>query len=182
MKHLVIVGDLFEDVECIATIDVLKRGGEEVHLVSMMGRKEIRTKCGYVMLCDNVIENVNPNDYDSLIIPGGPGSFKILAFIPKVDELIDLFVSKGKLVSAICAAPMLIGRRGYFKNLNYVVHPGFEGQIIGGTYLREQGVVVQDKFITAKSMYYSIPFGLAIYEYFHGLEARNNLEKSCQGE
>ena len=85
-------------------------------------------------------------------------------------------------MSAICAAPFLIGRLGYLKDKDYTVHPGFEDQIIGGNYLRNQGVVKSDNIITAKSMYYSIEFGLQIYEYFFGKDARNSLEKACQGE
>lgn len=182
MKHLMIVGDLFEDTECIATLDVLVRGGDEVKLVSMMGRKTITTKCGFKMELNDVIENINADDFDSLIIPGGPGSFKILAFIPRVDELIDEFASKNKLVAAICAAPMLIGRRGYYKGKDFVCHPGFEDQVVEGNYKRDQGVVRVDNFISAKSMYYSIPFGLAIHEYFHGEKSKKQLEKACQGE
>lgn len=181
MKHLMIVGDYFEDTECIATLDVLVRGGDEVKLVSMMGRKVVVTKCGFKMEVNDVIENINPNDFDSLIIPGGPGSFKILAFIPKVDELIKEFASKGKLVAAICAAPHLVGRLGYYQDKNYTVYPGFENVIIGGTYLKDEGVVVSNNFISAKSMYYSIPFGLAIHEYFHGEESKNKLLENCKG-
>ncbi|MDD6301903.1 MAG: DJ-1/PfpI family protein [Bacillales bacterium] len=182
MKHLMIVGDYFEDVECIATLDILVRGNDEVKLVSMMKRKEVITKCGYKILVDDIIENVNISEFDSLIIPGGPGSFKILAYIPLVDQLIDIFAKNNKLVAAICAAPMLVGRRGYYQNKSYTVYPGFEGFIVGGEYKKDQGVIVQDNFISAKSMYYSIPFGLAIHQYFHGKESAKLLEKTCQGE
>ena len=43
---------------------------------------------------------------------------------------------------AICAAPFLVGRLGYFKDKHFTVHPGFEGDIIGGTYDRDKGVVI----------------------------------------
>ena len=88
-----------------------------------------------------------------------------------VTDLINYFAKRNKLVASICAAPHLVGRLGYFKDLNYTVHPGFENQIIGGTYKRELGVVRDSNFITAKSMYYSIEFGLKIHEYFHGKES-----------
>lgn len=181
-KLLMIVGDNFEDVECIATMDILKRGKHIVNLASCMKRREVRTKCGYILQTDAVIEDIDTSEYDGIIIPGGPGSFTILDKLLVVDQLIKEFADKGKLVSAICAAPFLIGRLGYLKDKNYTVHPGFEDQIIGGTYKRECGVVRDDKFITAKSMYYSIQFGLEIHEYFEGKESREALEKSCQGE
>ena len=182
MKGLVIVGDLFEDTELLGTIDVLLRHNESITIASMMKRKEVISKCGIKMNVDALIEEINLQDYDFLFIPGGPGSFKILANIKEVDDVIDYFVNHNKLVTAICAAPMLIGRREYFKGQNYTVHPGFEQNIVGGNYLRDQGVVVSNKFITAKSMYYSIELGLKIIEYYYGQKESEKLRLSLQGE
>ena len=182
MKYLMLIGDAFEDVEALATQDVLIRGGEEVILASMMGRKEITTKCGNNLVLSQTIDEVDLSSFDALIIPGGPGSFKILAFIKKVDEIISYFADKGKLVSAICAAPMLIGRLGYLKGKNYTCYPGFEEYVVDGNYKRDEGVVCDNNFITAKSMYYSIDFGLRIYEFFHGKKASESLRNACKGE
>ena len=44
MKLLMLMVDGFEDVEAIATMDVLTRGGDDVVPVSLMGRKEINPK------------------------------------------------------------------------------------------------------------------------------------------
>lgn len=183
MKYLMLFADNFEDVEAIATLDVLKRGGEDITCASIMGRLNVQTKCGNILTVDSLIEDViDLKSYDCLIIPGGPGSFRIMPNVPIVTELIHTFVKNDKVVASICAAPHLVGKLGYFKDRLYTVHPGFEGEIIGGTYLRDKGVVVDGKFITAKSMYYSIEFGLAIYEFFHGYEKKEALRKACQGE
>ena len=180
MKGLVIVGDYFEDTELIATIDVLKRHNDEVDIVSMMGRKDLISKCGLKITLEKTIEEVDLETYDFLFIPGGPGSFKILAFIPKVNQIIEHFVKNDKLVASICAAPMLVGRLGYFKDRNYTVFPGFEKDIIGGNYLKEQGVVTDGKFITGHSMYYSIDLGLEIVKFYYGEEEKNKLELSLK--
>lgn len=182
MKCLMLIVDNFEDVEAIATLDVLKRGKNEVVLASLMGRKNITTKCGNKLTLDYLIEDVNPLDFDCLIIPGGPGSFMIMPTLKIVDELIHLFVKNKKVVASICAAPHLVGRLGYLSDKSYTVHPGFEDKIIGGKYLTEKGVVVDGLFITAKSMYYSLEFGLAIHGYFYGEEAKEALRLACQGE
>lgn len=182
MKLLMLFVDAFEDVEAIGTLDVLSRGGDEVTCASLMGRKEVVPKLGRTLLVDTKIEDVDYTKFDGLIIPGGPGSFKIMANIKLVDTIITYFVNSHKLVAAICAAPFLVGRLGFLSDKNYTVHPGFENQIIGGNYLREQGVVRDGNFITAKSMYYSIEFGLEIYGYFHGKENQKTLRLACQGE
>jgi len=182
MKLLMLMADGFEDVEAIATKDVLTRGKDEVIMASMMSSLEVKTKTGHGFVCNDMIRNLDFSSFDGLIIPGGPASFKILDKMDIVNDLIKDFVGRKKLVAAICAAPFLIGRLGYFKGLKYTVHPGFEQFIVDGIYCRENGVVVTNNFITAKSMYYSIPFGLAIHEYFHGKESRDALERSCMGE
>ncbi|MCR4880076.1 MAG: DJ-1/PfpI family protein [Bacilli bacterium] len=181
-KLLMLFVDGYEDTEAIATLDVLTRGGDQVICASMMKRREITPKLGRRVMVDTTIEEVSMLDFDGLIIPGGPGSFKILPDNPYIDAIINYFAEEHRLVASICAAPHLVGRLGLLKDKNFTVHPGFEDEVIGGHYLREQGVVVDDNFITAKSMYYSIPFGLAIHEYFHGENSRKTLEKACMGE
>ena len=174
--------DYFEDTEAIATLDVLRRGGHEVITASLMNREVISPKFSKGYLTDTKIEDIDYKEFDGIIIPGGPGSFKIMPNLSIVDELIHYFAKNNKLVAAICAAPHLVGKLGYLNNRDFTVHPGFEDQIIGGNYLREKGVVVSDNCITAKSMYYSIEFGLAIDRYFLGETHANELEKSLQGE
>lgn len=182
MKLLMLIVDNFEDTEAIGTLDVLKRGNIEVDLVSLMDRKNIITKTGLNLNLEKLITDVSLEDYSGVIIPGGPGSFKIMPNLDAVNEIINYYANSNKLVASICAAPHLVGKLGYFKNRNYTVHPGFEGSIIGGNYQRELGVVVDGNFITAKSMYYSLEFGFSIYEYFFGKEKTANLRKSCMGE
>lgn len=182
MKHLMLFVDGFEDVEAIATLDVLLRGNEEVTKVSLMGRHEVISKSGNKIYIDDLIENINYKKFDSLIIPGGPGSFSIMPRLIVVDEIIKFFAENNKLVSAICAAPHLVGKLGYYQDKKYTVYPGFEKEVIGGTYLKDRGVVVDGNFITAKSMFYSIEFGLAIYSYFHTVKETNRLRLSLKGE
>ncbi len=181
MKYLMLFADEFEDVEAFATYDVLKRGKIIVDALSVMPTNNVNSKCGYHLTMDKNINDVNYKDYDGIIIPGGPASFKILNHLEIVDEMIHYFAKENKLVAAICAAPHLVGRLGYLKNRNYTVHPGFEDQIIGGTYLKDNGVVISDNFITAKSMYYSIDFGLAIFNYTHSKEETEILLNSLKG-
>lgn len=182
MRGLVIVGDYFEDTELIATVDVLIRHNEEIDIASIMNRHNLITKCGLNFNVKYTLEEVNLESYDFLFIPGGPGAFKILAFDSRVSEVINYFVSQNKLVAAICAAPMLVGKLGHFKNRNYTVFPGFEKDIIGGNYFKEQGVVVDGKFITGRSMYFSIELGLTIIEYFYGRTEREKMEDSLKAK
>ena len=181
-KLLMLFVDGVEDTEAIATLDVITRGGDIVVPVSLMKRNEINPKYLEKIFLSKTIEEVDYKEFDGLVIPGGPGSFKVMPFNPITNELIHYFASSHKLVAAICAAPHLVGKLGYLKGKNFTVHPGFEDQVIGGNYLREQGVVRDGDFITSKSMYYSQEFGIAIHAYYHGEESAFKLRRACQGE
>ena len=94
MRHLMLFVDGFEDVEAIATLDVLLRGKEEVVKASLMERNEVVSKSGNRLILDTLIEDVDLNSFDSLIIPGGPGSFNIMWHLPIVDKIIEFFAKK----------------------------------------------------------------------------------------
>lgn len=66
-------------------------------------------------MVDTCIEDISLKDFDGLVIPGGPGSFRIMPNNPYIDAIINYFNDEHKLVSAICAAPHLIGRLGLLK-------------------------------------------------------------------
>ena len=182
MKLLMLFVDRFEDTEAVATLDVLKRAGFEVITASVMNREEVLPKYVKAVLADAKIENLNYKEFDGLVIPGGPGSFQIMPNLTIVEELIRYFADNNKLVASICAAPHLVGKLGYFNNKNFTVHPGFENFCVGGRYLREKGVVRDGNFITAKSMYYSIEFGLEITKFFKGEAFAEEVRKGLQGE
>ena len=182
MNGLMLFGDYFEDTEAIASLDVLLRAGENVKRVSVMNSLYVKTQCGSEYKCDLKLSEVNIEDFDYLVIPGGKASFTVLAADDRVGKLIDYFVLNNKLVAAICAAPHLIGKRGYLKDREFTVFPGFEDECVGGIYKRDCGVVRDDKFVTAKSMYYSIDFALEIINYLYGEAKRNQVEKSLMGE
>jgi len=174
--------DGFEDTEAVATLDVLRRGGDNVDCVSLMESKTIEPKYSAGYICDFAANSIDFDIYDALILPGGPGSFKIMPGLKIVESAIKHFMNNNKLVAAICAAPHLIGKLGYFKNRSFTVHPGFENYCLGGNYMRNCGVVQDGNIITAKSMYYSIEFGLKIHEYLHGKDSKEILEASLKGE
>lgn len=182
MKGLVIIGDYFEDVEMIAPVDVWRRHSEEITIASAMHRTTLVSARGIKMEADALLEELDLSTYDFLFIPGGPGAFKILINLKEVEDTIKFFANNNKLVCAICAAPMLIGRLGLLKNKNYTVFPGFESQIIGGTYLRDNGVVRDGNFVTGKSMYYAIDFALLVIETLYNRQEKEELLLSLQGE
>ena len=95
-------------------------------------------------------------------------------------KLIDAIKDNKKLVCAICAAPLLIGKHGYFKDLEYACFPGCNESITEGT-LSEKPLVHSANFITARSMYYTCDFALEIVSTVKGNERALEIAKQIKG-
>jgi len=180
MKALIILENNFEDVEALATIDVLRRSKIEVTTASIHSTS-ITTQSGHKLESQELLANLDLSDFDFLIIPGGKAVFNVLNKEKIIDDVIDYFYFSNKLICAICAAPLLIGKRGYFKGLKYTCFPGCDETIIEGKNTAK-GVEVNEKFILGKAMYYSIEFALAIIERVQGKKQREIIESSIKGE
>lgn len=181
MKALIILENGFEDTEALSTYDVLKRGGFEL-VTASFDKCDIETQCGHKIKSNILVKKIKDLDtFDCLVIPGGKAVFNILNKKKEIDDLIDYFYNKKKLIACICAAPMLLLKRGYLDNLNYTCFPGcddFKHQGKRGL----DGVITDKNFITATSMYYSIPFGLEIVKYYFGDNKKEELLNSLKGK
>lgn len=141
---------------------------------------EIITQCGHKIVAKYSINDINLEDYDFLVIPGGKAVMEVLVNDEKVSKLINYFNDQNKLICAICAAPYLIGKLGLFNGVNYTCFPGFETKIQSGNH-KNKGVIKDKNFITGKSMFYSIEFGLKIVEELLGKEKAKEVKRSMMG-
>ena len=119
MKWLMILANGFEDVEAIATIDVLKRAHVNLTVATLHNKDTVITSHNNQLVVDTHLKDINYVDYDFLIIPGGQAVFKELDGNKLVDEIVNDFCSKKKLVSAICAAPTILGLMGYLRDKKF---------------------------------------------------------------
>lgn len=175
---LMFFADGFEEVEAIATLDVIRRANIEIRSVGI-GAKEITGSHGITVICDMNDSDVNELDIDGVILPGGmPGTLNLLES-KVVNGAIDYCASEGKLICAICAAPMILGRKGLLEGKEAICFPGFEEELKGAT-VSEKFVCTSGNIITAKGMGSAINFGLAITEYFTDKETAEKLRGTLQ--
>lgn len=161
LKGLIILENGFEDSEALVTNDLLKRAGIKMDNASIY-KRDIVSQSGIKVTTDMLLKDIkNLSDYSFLVLPGGRAVFEVLDKSKEIDDLIDYFYLNKKMICAICAAPLLIGKRGYFKNLKYTCFPGCEEKITSGERLN-QGVVSDGMFVCAKAAYYSTSFALEI--------------------
>ena len=179
MKGLIVLANGFEDVEAIATIDILKRAQVNLNVVSLHHRDHVVSSHNNKIIVDKCIRDINYTEYDYLVLPGGPAVFDQLEKSKFLSEVIKHFCENKKLVCAICAAPKLIGRYGYFKDLEYTCFPGCN-ENIEGVYV-ETPVVHSKNYITARSMYYTNDFALEIVSTIKGNEKAVEIARQIKG-
>lgn len=178
-KVYLFLADGFETVEALAPVDVMRRAGIEVVIVSVMGRKEIVSAQDVVVVADALYDDVCFDDASALVLPGGGvGTDNLSAHEPLRSQLL-LAHEKGILIAAICAAPMVFGRIGLLEGRKATCYPGCEGELYGATYTASS--VEQDgNIITGCGPGVSFDFGFAIVERLCGSEIVSTLRSQMQ--
>lgn len=178
-KVYVFLADGFETVEALAPVDVMRRAGLDVVTVSIMGRKEVLSAQSVTILSDEIYENLAFDDADAFVLPGGGvGTDNLSAHSPLRALLVDA-CSRGVLVAAICAAPMVFGRIGILKGKRATCYPGCECDLFDAEYTAK--AVEQDgNIITACGPGASFDFGFAIVERFCGSGVVETLRSQMQ--
>ena len=164
------LADGLEEVECLATADVLIRAGVKVKLVSITGKKEVKGAHGFGIHADTLLHEIDPMKADLLFLPGGmPGTKNLMACKPLCDALVQADAA-GKRLAAICAAPMVLGKLGLLKGLGQLellkdkkatCYPGFEDALTGAK-LTGAGVVTDGNITTARGLGYALDLGIEL--------------------
>lgn len=153
----VLLAEGFEELEALSPVDILRREGIEVKTVGITGR-EVRGAHGITVVADVTADEVNPEELTAVIFPGGmPGSLNLDAS-PYSDLFIEAVLKNCGRIAAICAAPLVLGRRGLLKGRRATCFPGFEDELIGATATGE-AVVTDGKITTARDFRAAVEFG-----------------------
>ena len=172
MKIYMFLADGFEEVEAIAPLDILRRAGLDVKTVGI-GSKRIVGAHGIEVSAD-LSENELSGVADAVILPGGmPGTLNLDASEAVEREVLKTARSGG-YVSAICAAPRVLGRLGLLDGKRFTCYPGTEEFIKNGVFTGER-VTVDGRVITARGMGCGVDFGLCLVELFCGKEISDKL-------
>ncbi len=153
---IVLLAEGFEEIEALTPTDLLRRAGVDVRTVGITA-KTVTGSHGIPVVCDMTADEVVPELVDMAIFPGGmPGSLNLDA-APFTDRIIDSVLSRGGRLAAICAAPLIFGRRGLLKGRRATCFPGFESELVGAVCTGED-FVTDGNITTGRGMEYSLPF------------------------
>ena len=156
MKIAILLADGFEEIEALTPVDLLKRVNVEIDMIGI-DKPVICGAHGIKITADIVSYDADYTAYDAVILPGGmPGTLNL----DKADftnKILDSVISKGGRIAAICAAPLILGRRGLLKGKEAICYPGFENELIGAA-ISEKSVVTDGLITTAKGMGVALEF------------------------
>ncbi len=169
----------FEEVEAIAALDVIRRGSLDIKSVGV-GSKSVTGSHGISVVCDLTTDDIADfSGVNGVVLPGGmPGTLNLFAD-ETVNNAVDYCAENGFLLSAICAAPLILGRKNLLVGKEAVCFPGFEDELKGAE-ISKEFVCTSDNFITAKGMGSAVNFGVAIVAYFKGAEFAAELKSGLQ--
>jgi len=127
-KILVPLAQGLEEIEAITIIDILRRGGAEVVTVGL-DSKTITGSHNITILADELLAEVTEIDFDGIVLPGGmPGTLHLKNDV-RIIEIIKKLHIDGKLIAAICAAPMVLFEAGILFGKKFTIHPGTRNEV-----------------------------------------------------
>ena len=152
----VLLADGFEEIEALTPVDMLRRAGLEVLTVGITSKIAVGAH-GISVICDKLPEEIDLDMISTVILPGGmPGSLNLDASA-FTDEILKSVNARGGRIAAICAAPLVLGRRGLLKGKRATCYPGFEGELAGAT-VTDEPVITDGNITTARGMGVALEF------------------------
>src|SRR3979490_2265018 len=142
-KLLMIVGDYVEDYEVMVPFQALQMVGHTVHAIcpdkrsgefvrtaihDFEGDQTYSEKRGHNFVLNATFADVNPHDYDALVIPGGRAP-EYLRLNPKVLAIVRYFAEADKPIAALCHGPQILAAAGVIKGKRLNAYPASQPDV-----------------------------------------------------
>lgn len=170
----------FEEIEALATLDVLRRGGVDVKTVSVLYDKFVTGSHKTTVVADMTygefkaeVQLDGTDESDVMIFPGGMPGTRNLAENGEIINFTRLHYAEGGAVAAICAAPgLVVSQLPSLQGKHFTCFDGFEDAPVARGGIYEQKPAVRDgNLITGRGAGCAVEFGLAILAHLKGEEA-----------
>ncbi len=177
MKVFILLAEGFEECEAIVPADVLRRAGADVKTASLADTQCVKGAHGISVTADITADDIDPQDIDCLILPGGGEGTERLGESKKVESLIRYCADNGVYIAAICAAPSILGKMGLLAGRRAVCYPDFQ-QYLADSVITRAKVETDDIFITAVGAGAAYEFAFAVVEALYGNDSAETLKSS----
>ncbi|MCQ2378260.1 MAG: DJ-1/PfpI family protein [Victivallaceae bacterium] len=148
-KILVVLADGFEEIEALGAIDVLRRMKFVVTPASLDGKTQIVGCHGIAVAADTALKNCKSSDFNAIVLPGGMPGAENLRRNETLRFLLQSFAAEGKIIAAICAAPMVLAQAGVLAGKRFTMYPGFEA-FLGGLVPSEKSAEIDGNIVTGR--------------------------------
>ena len=178
------LADGFEEIEALTPVDVLRRAGVAVKTVGVTG-KCVTGSHGIKVEADVTLDEAvcgladDTADIEMIVLPGGMPGASNLDASEGVDRFIKEALRRDAYLAAICAAPMIYGKRGLLDGRDATCYPGFEKYLEGAKYY-EASVIVDGNFITSDGMGSALDFALQLVSVLKGEDEAERLAESVR--
>lgn len=178
-KVYAFLADGFEEVECLAVVDLLRRASIDVTMVSVKETKEVTGTHKITVLTDTLISDIDLDNADLLFLPGGVPGTPNLAASEKLCNALKNQISNGKRIAAICAAPSILGQLNLLEGKRATCYPGWESKLTGAAYTSD-GVVTDGLITTARGMGYAVDLGLELISILADKQTSDKIKNGIQ--
>lgn len=168
----------FEEIEAIATIDLLRRAGLSTVIVGVEEPGRCISGAHNVSVCaDKHISEISLDNAQAIVLPGGLPGVTNLAASELLIGLVRQAYDAEILIAAICAAPKILGDIGLLNGRKATVYPGFE-KYLTGHIPASNGVQIDGNIITATSAGFTLDFALVIIRKLSGENVASEVANS----
>lgn len=151
VRVALILGDGFEDSEFRVPYDRLKAEGYDITIIGKKAKAKLEGKRGKEKVKSDVsIDDVDPIDFDMLLIPGGYSPDHLRADERFVKFVKD-FNQSGKWIAAVCHGPQLFISAGLVKGRTLTAWPTVQADLeAAGAHVEDDEVVIDRNWITSR--------------------------------
>ena len=162
-------------MEAIGPIDLLRRAGIDCTVASREDELLVCGRSGIFVRAEISLDDVVDNEYDLVVVPGGPGHTSMVKD-SRVIKLLKKQASGERLIGAICAAPTILKQAGLLEDRRYTAHSGVAEMLPG--LIADQAVVEDGKIITSRGAGTATEFALALVARLAGPEKAREIAAS----
>lgn len=166
----------FEEIEALGTVDILRRLGLDLQMVSLSEQLTVTGAHGVSVVADIPLSQVRPERAGAMVLPGGMPGAKNLDSCPQLRSLLLDVYERAGLLCAICAAPMVLGHLDLLQGRRATCYPGFQSELLGADYTAAR-VEEHGGIITAAGPGATAAFALAIARHFCAQADLDNLSE-----
>ena len=159
-KIIVIIADGCEEIEALAPVDIFRRLNFAV-TVAGLDKRNIVGSHQIAVTADRLLAECQDEEFDALMLPGGMPGSKHLYESETVAAMLRKIAGRGGIVSANCAAPIVLAKAGLLTNRRFTMYPGFES-FLDGARSTGRPVEIDNGVITGRGPGATFAFAAAI--------------------